>query len=176
MAVRRYATKRRYADWDELLDYCRYSASPVGRHVLDLHGEPPETRAPSDALCTVLQVLNHLQDVRKDLDALDRCYVPDDLMRRHGTGLADIRGNAETPGLRHVFNDMLDRCDALNAAGLGLPRHARDRRLRLETAVITGLAHRLAARLRRGDPIATRVNLTKTDVAASLLAALRYLP
>ncbi len=62
IAFRRDATKLRYADWDELYDYCRYSAMPVGRHVLDLHGEDRATYVPSDALCTSLQVLNHLQD------------------------------------------------------------------------------------------------------------------
>ncbi|MBN8909015.1 MAG: squalene/phytoene synthase family protein, partial [Rhodospirillales bacterium] len=67
VAFRRDATKRRYASWDELYDYCRYSAMPVGRHVLDLHGEDAATHAPSDALCTSLQVLNHLQDCGRDL-------------------------------------------------------------------------------------------------------------
>ena len=62
IAFRRDATKLRYADWGELYDYCRYSAMPVGRHVLDLHGEDRATYVPSDALCTSLQVLNHLQD------------------------------------------------------------------------------------------------------------------
>ncbi len=79
-AFRQDATKRRYATWDELLDYCRLSAMPVGRHVLDLHGEAPETYAPSDPLCAALQVLNHLQDLAGDLDRLDRCYVPLDLL------------------------------------------------------------------------------------------------
>ncbi|MGH7041821.1 MAG: squalene/phytoene synthase family protein, partial [Acetobacteraceae bacterium] len=61
IAFRRDATRHRCADWDELLAYCRYSAMPVGRHVLDLHGEDRATWASSDALCTTLQVLNHLQ-------------------------------------------------------------------------------------------------------------------
>jgi hydroxysqualene synthase len=176
VAFRRDATKLRYANWDELLDYCRYSAMPVGRYVLDLHGEDRATWAPSDALCSALQVLNHLQDVRKDLDALDRCYMPEDLMSSFGTGIGEIRGERETPGLRRVFAALLDRCDELNAAAWGLPRNTRDRRLRLETAVIVGLSRRLARRLRRGDPIATRVKLRRSDVAGSLLASLRFLP
>src|ERR1700692_1959934 len=149
---------------------------PVGRHVLDLHGEAHASWAPSDALCTVLQVLNHLQDGKKDLLALDRCYLPDDLMRQFGTGVDDLNGKAETPGLRKVFSALLDECDALNAAGAALPGHVRDRRLRLETAVIVQLAHRLAVRLRAGDLVARRVKLTKTDAVFSILASLRYLP
>jgi farnesyl-diphosphate farnesyltransferase len=176
VAFRRDATKRRYASWEELLDYCRYSAMPVGRHVLDLHGEDRATWEPSDALCTVLQVLNHLQDGRKDLASLDRCYLPADLLAEAGAEVPDLLGAAGTPGLRRVFDGLLDRCDALNHAARALPRRTRDRRLRLETAVIVGLSHRLAARLRRGDPVATRVKLTRPDVFASVLGALRVLP
>jgi len=176
VAFRRDATKSRYADWNELIDYCRYSAMPVGRHVLDLHGEARDTWEPSDALCVSLQVLNHLQDCRGDIDALDRCYLPEDLLRRFGADISQLRGPAETPGLRLVFGAMLDCCDKMNQAAIDLPRRTQCRRLRLETAVIVGLARRLAARLRRGDPIATRVKLRKRDVAGAVLAALRFLP
>jgi hydroxysqualene synthase len=176
IAFRRDATKLRYADWGELLDYCRYSAMPVGRQLLDLHGEGRETWAPSDALCSALQVLNHLQDCGKDLAALDRCYLPMDLMQRFGTGLHDVGGRAETPGLRRVFDALLDECDTLNHTARFLPLRTRSRRLRLETAVILGLSKRLAGRLRRGDPLATRVKLRKSDVLGSVLASLRHLP
>ena len=174
VAFRRDATKLRYANWDELYDYCRYSAMPVGRHVLDLHGESRKTWPPSDVLCTSLQVLNHLQDGQKDLAALDRCYLPEDLMRQFGTRRDELRGAAATDGLRRVFDALLDRCDELNWIAIGLPQSAKNRRLRLETAVIVGLARHLATRLRRFDPVAARVKLTKGDVAASILGALRF--
>ncbi len=176
VAFRRDATKRRYASWDELRDYCRYSAMPVGRHVLDLHGEDVATHAPSDALCTSLQVLNHLQDCARDLAGLDRCYLPEDWLAEAGSAVEDVRGAAETPGLRRVFVRLLDQVDALNRAAADLPRRTRDRRLRLETAVIVGLARRLAGRLRRGDPLARRVKLTRADAARSAVAAMRFLP
>ncbi len=175
-AFRQDATKRRYADWDDLLGYCRLSAMPVGRHVLDLHGESRDTWPPSDALCTSLQVLNHLQDCARDFAALDRSYLPESLLAAAGTSNKALRGGAETPALRRVFDQLLDRCDDLNREAADLPRRVRDRRLRLETAVIVGLARRLASRLRRGDPLAGRVRLTKGDAAASVLAALRVLP
>jgi squalene synthase HpnC len=176
VAFRRDATKLRYASWDELCDYCRYSAMPVGRHVLDLHGEDRATYEASDALCTSLQVLNHLQDCAKDLAALDRCYLPMDLLSRCGASVDELRGPVETAGLRRVFDLLLDHVDGLNAAAIGLPRRTRSRRLRLETAIIVGLARRLAHRLRRGDPVARRVKLTKGDVIASVLVSLRHLP
>lgn len=173
-AFRQDATKTRYATWGELLDYCRFSAMPVGRHVLALHGESESTFPPSDALCAALQILNHLQDIQKDLRALDRCYLPADLMARHATAIPDIERQAATPGMRRVIDALLDRCDALTRTAQALPPSVRDRRLRLETAVILGLAERLATRLRRQDPIAGRVKLTKADATRALLAALRY--
>ena len=176
VAFRRDATKLRYASWDELYDYCRYSAMPVGRHVLDLHGEDRATSEPSDALCTALQVLNHLQDCAKDLATLDRCYLPLDLLDRCDASVDDVRGGTETSGLRRVFDLLLDHVDGLNATAIELPRRTRSRGLRLETAIIVGLAHRLARRLRRDDPLARRVKLTKGDVLVSILAALRHLP
>jgi len=173
-AFRQDATKCRYASWAELHDYCRLSAMPVGRHVLDLHGEDAATHIPSDPLCAALQVLNHLQDGSKDLAALDRCYLPDDMLAAAGASVAELGGSAETPGLRAVFTQLLDHVDRLNNQAAELPRRTRDRRLRLEVAVILGLSRRLAQRLRRGDPVATRVKLRKSDVAASLLGSLRW--
>ena len=174
-AFRQDATKRRYADWAELLDYCRYSAMPVGRHVLDLHGEAADTYPPSDGLCAALQVLNHLQDCAGDLAALDRCYLPQDMLAAAGLDMAAVTAPAASPGFRRVLDQVLDRTDALNRDGDGLPARVRDRRLRVETAVIAGLSNRLARRLRRGDPLSTRVKLRRTDVAGSVLGALRWL-
>ena len=176
IAFRQDATQQRYASWDELLTYCRHSAMPVGRHVLDLHGESRDTWMASDALCAALQVLNHVQDCGKDLARMDRCYLPGDLLRAHGAAVADLGRPVASRGLRGVLDALLDRCDALNAAAADLPRRVKDRRLRLETSVIVNLSRRLAARLRRGDPLAARIELTKTDAVASVLAALRFLP
>ena len=174
VAFRRDAIKTRTANWDELLDYCRYSAMPVGRHVLDLHGEDPACWPANDALCASLQVLNHLQDCGKDLAGLDRSYLPQDLLDDAGAKVTDVSRAAETPGLRHVFGRVLDRVDALNAEAARFPRQVRDRRLRLEVGVIVNLAQRLTRRLRHGDPIATRVKLRRNDVAVALLGALRW--
>jgi squalene synthase HpnC len=174
VAFRRDATKLRYATIEELYDYCRYSAVPVGRYVLDLHGESRECYPPSDALCTSLQILNHLQDCAKDLAELDRCYLPQALLEEFGGSVEDLRQPRETPALRRVFLALLDRTRDLNQAAAQLPKTVRDRRLRLETAVILGLAIRLERRLRNNDPLAGRVKLSKTDavlsVAASVLA------
>ena len=175
VAFRQDATTGRYATWEELAEYCRYSAAPVGRYMLDLHGEDRATWPASDALCTVLQVLNHLQDGAKDLHELDRCYLPDDLMAECGASVLDLHKHGLTPGMRRVLDMLLDRCDGLIATAAGLPGATRSRRLRLEVGVILGLARRLAARLRRGDPLAARVKLTKSDAVFAIIAAVRFL-
>ena len=174
-AFRQDATKQRYATWQELVDYCRYSAMPVGRHVLDLHGESRASYPASDALCATLQVLNHLQDCAKDLDQLDRCYLPQDMLAAAGVATEALRAEAASPGLRAVLDRALDETDRLTATGADLPSHVKDRRLRMETAVIAGLARRLAARLRREDPLANRVKLHRGDVVGSVLRALPWL-
>jgi hydroxysqualene synthase len=171
IAFRRDATKSRYETFDELYDYCRYSAVPVGRYVIDLHGETDNCYPASDALCISLQILNHLQDCGTDLRTLDRCYIPQALLRELGVDTGDLLGPEETPALRRAFVTVLDRVDQLNASARPLPDVVRSRRLRAETMFIRTLAVRLTDRLANGDPLATRVALTKVDATVSLLRA-----
>jgi farnesyl-diphosphate farnesyltransferase len=175
IAFRRDAVQRRYTTIDDLYSYCRYSAVPVGRYVLDLHGESHECYSSSDALCIALQVLNHLQDCAVDLERLDRCYLPQALLDHFGAKVSDLRLPVTTPGLRRVFITLLDRVDRLTQAAAELPEIARDKRLQMETAMIHRLARRLARKLAEADPLARRVKLTTRDFALSGIAALRHL-
>jgi squalene synthase HpnC len=175
IAFRQDAVKSRYATIDELYNYCNYSAVPVGRYVLDLHGEKHACYSSSDALCTSLQILNHIQDCAKDLAELDRCYLPQALLDHFGAKVEDLRLPAETPALRRVFITLLDRIDRMNHAGSELPELVGNVRLRLETAVIHGLAKRLARRLVHNDPLAKRVKLRKSDAVFSVLTSVMYL-
>jgi squalene synthase HpnC len=171
-AFRLDATKLRYRDWDDLMGYCRYSASPVGRQLLDLHGESRDTWPPSDALCSALQVLNHLQDCAADYDALDRVYLPLDDLGAAGCTVEALAAPAAIPGLRRVIDSLLDRTEALIATARDLPPRVAARGLRWESAVIVALAGRLALRLRRGDPLATRLKLSKNDFTAAFLTGI----
>jgi farnesyl-diphosphate farnesyltransferase len=175
LAFRQDVTKARYATIDELYFYCTYSAVPVGRYVLDLHGEKHSCYSPSDALCMSLQVLNHLQDCGRDLAELDRCYLPQSLLDHFGASVDELRRPAETPALRRVFATLLDRVNRMNHAASELPEIVRNRRLRIETAIICGLSKRLARRLLHNDPLAGRVKLHKSDAVFSVLSALSYL-
>ena len=171
-AFRQDAVKLRYRDWDDLMEYCRYSAAPVGRQLLDLHGESREAWPASDALCSALQVLNHLQDCAADYRALDRVYLPLADLDAAGCRVEMLAAPAASPGLRRVLETVLDRTDALIATARGLPPRVAARGLRWESAVIVALAARLARRLRRGDPLAGRVALTKSDFAAAFFTGI----
>ena len=169
-AFRLDATKLRYEDWDDLMEYCRYSASPVGRQLIDLHGESVAAYPASDALCSALQVLNHLQDCADDYRALDRVYVPRADLAATGATIADLAAPALTPALRRTLDRLLDGTDRLIATAEGLPPAITSLGLRCESAVIVKLARRLSRRLRRGDPLAGRVKLSKADFAETLIA------
>jgi squalene synthase HpnC len=166
-AFRQDAVKTRYATLEELHGYCRMSADPVGRFLVDLHEGGPGAGAPvypySDGLCTALQILNHLQDCGKDLMVMDRCYLPQQWLQAEGAAVADLRGNVLTPALRTILDRLLDDVDAQLALARKLPAALTSTRLAMESEVIIRLATRLAARLRARDPLAMRVKLTKPD-------------
>ena len=172
IAFRRDAVKQRYADWADLMGYCRYSAMPVGRYVLALHGESEAAWPASDALCSALQVLNHMQDCAKDFAALGRSYLPGDWLAREGLTAAAVRDPATSPALRRVFHSMLTETALLNTEARLLPGLVRARGLRMETAIIASLARRLHHRLTWQDPLATRVKLRGPDIAGATLNAL----
>lgn len=162
--------KKRYASWEELLGYCEKSANPVGRYLLDLHGESKSGYRFSDALCTVLQIVNHLQDMKDDKKNLDRIYVIEPWLIEAGGGLEDIDAPAESAALRRTIDRMLTGCDALMIDARRLPFALQSRSLAMESAVIVRLAGRLIARLRSGDPVAGRVALSKLDFARAGIA------
>lgn len=162
-AFKQDATRTRYADWDDLMDYCNRSAAPVGRFLLDLHGEDPAHWIASDALCNALQVLNHLQDCKDDYVALDRVYLPADRMAAHGAMIDDFHANRVNSAMRGVLDDTLAGVEDLMVRARTLPSRVRGRRLAMESAVVVCIADRLIALLRAGDPIAERIALQKFD-------------
>lgn len=161
------AEKNRYANWDELIGYCELSANPVGRYLLDLHGEDRAGYRYSDALCTVLQIVNHLQDCGDDRRDLDRVYIIGDWMAEDETSVEDLDRETLTPAMRRVIDRMLDGCEALMPDARALPAALKSKHLSMESAVIVRLADRLIRRLRKGDPLAHRVALSKLDFASA---------
>ena len=112
-AFRMDATKLRYGNWDELIEYCTFSAMPVGRYVLDVHGESRATWPANDALCAALQIINHLQDCAEDYRSLDRVYIPLDALAADGVSVEALGEAKASPALRHCLRRLADRSGAL---------------------------------------------------------------
>jgi len=159
-AFKQDAVKLRYRDWDDLMDYCNRSAAPVGRFLLDLHGESSDGYKASDALCNALQVINHLQDCKDDYLTLDRVYIPGNWLAESGATVATLGDTHASRELRTVLDHCLDGVEELLVTARTLPGRLKSRRLAMESAVIYRIAVRLTRLLRRNDPVAGRVALS----------------
>jgi len=169
-AFRMDVTKLRYRNWDELIEYCTYSAMPVGRFVLDVHGEPRSTWPASDALCAALQINNHIQDCHADYCNLDRVYVPLDAFTAAGARVEELGAPQSSPALLQCLHALAHHTDALLQESLGFAAMIGDFRLSVEVAVITAMAQRILRLIKTRDPLSENVHLTKIGVMASTLA------
>ncbi len=171
-AFRRDVTKLRYRDWDDLMDYCRYSAMPVGRFVLDVHGESRDAWPANDALCAALQIINHLQDCAKDYRALNRVYIPEDALAAAGTQAQALAAPAASPALKSVIAGLARKNEGLLDKSRSFARQLRGARLALEVDLIQTLAEDLNAKLIRRDPLSQTVHHSKPAIAALFLKML----
>jgi hydroxysqualene synthase len=157
-AFRLDVTKSRYMNWQELMDYCALSAMPVGRFVLDVHGESKVLWPASDAICASLQIINHLQDCAQDFARLDRVYLPEDAMKRAGATYADLSAPRAPPGLRAAIGELARKSGALLDQGGSLGGQVRDWRLACEVGAIVRLARANVVRLTKYDPLSEPVH------------------
>jgi hydroxysqualene synthase len=170
VAFRMDVTKLRYETWDEVIHYCRYSAMPVGRFMLDVHGESTSTWAASDALCAGLQINNHLQDCAKDYHDLDRVYLPRDALAVAGASV-EMLGEARAPApLLQCLHALAVKTELLLNDGRSLAAEVRDFRLGLEIAVIQSFADRIVRMLKVRDPLSERVHLGPIELVGRSMA------
>lgn len=149
--------KTRYEDWEDLMAYCHFSAAPVGHAVLEACGERRANLESADALCAVLQVLNHLRDMGQDYKEQNRVYLAQSWMKEHKATEDMLSEPHLNAALRHVLNRHLDACDVLldNAEKLFISLdHAS---LKAECRMMMLLAKQLSGRLRQEDPLSRRV-------------------
>src|SRR6516165_7824329 len=166
IAFRMDVTKLRYETWDEVIHYCRYSAMPVGRFVLDVHGESASTWVASDALCAALQINNHLQDCGKDYRNLNRVYLPRDALAASGASVESL-GEACAPApLLRCLHSLAARNEALLHGSKSLSGEGRGFRLGLEISVIQAFADRIVRLLKVRDPLSQRVHLNAVELLA----------
>jgi phytoene/squalene synthetase len=166
-----------YRTFEELLDYCRYSANPVGRLVLRLWGyADAELDRLSDATCTALQLTNFWQDVARDAD-IGRVYIPGDVMASHGYSAESLREDLSRGAASHKFKAMLrDLSSARMRCSCGGLAACRSSRLRLAVDLDLfsrgGLAVLRKIERQDYDTISRRPKLGKLDRAALMTKAL----
>lgn len=162
-------TVTRYRTWDEVLDYCVYSANPVGRLVLYLCGySDPERQRLSDATCTGLQLANFWQDVTVDL-AKDRVYLPLDLLARHNYTVDDLFAHRTTPGFRALMAEAVAKARGFFIEGLPLAKMV-DRRLSLDLELFSRGGLRILHKIAQldYDVLSQRPKISKAERVAIL--------
>jgi squalene synthase HpnC len=163
----------RYDDWDGILEYCRYSANPVGRLVLMLCGYRDAARFEmSDATCTALQLANHWQDVTVDL-LKDRIYIPLDIIGKHGYAVEKLFAREFTPEFAAVMRDIVDRARQLFWKGLPLAGTV-DRRLAVDLDLFSRGGLRVLDKIEQQNynVLARRPAISKMERAGLLLSSI----
>ena len=118
------------------MDYCAISAMPVGRFVLDVHGEGTATWPASDALCAALQIINHLQDCAADYRKLNRVYIPLDALAAAGAHVEGLGEEQASPALNECLRGLATRTAELLVQSRPLAAMVADKRLAMEIAAI----------------------------------------
>lgn len=167
-------TKARYANFGEVMEYCRYSANPVGRLLLHLNkATSPQNLGYSDAICSALQLTNFLQDISQDLEESDRIYIPQDEMEQFGVSEEDIRNKLTNPATRKLIEFQIRRTAKLMQSGAPLGKVLKGRMgLELRMTIMGG--SRILYRLNQQyDDVFSRPRLSKWDIGWVIWKALR---
>jgi squalene synthase HpnC len=172
VAFRMDVTKLRYENWDEVIHYCRYSAMPVGRFMLDVHGESMSTWPASDALCAGLQINNHLQDCGKDYRDLNRVYLPRDALALAGASVEELGQARASAPLLQCLHSLAARTEVLLDESKSLGADVKDFRLGLEISVIQAFADKIVRLLKVRDPLSQRVHLGPVELLVHSLGGL----
>jgi squalene synthase HpnC len=164
-AFRLDVSKLRYRDWEDLMNYCSYSAMPVGRFVLDIHGDSKDVWPLSDQLCAALQIINHLQDCAMDYRRLNRVYIPMSVLDHAGVTVEALGAAKTSPALRRCFDEISRRVMDLLRNAQPLTMLVKNLRLGLEISVIHRLARAHIDRLSHSDPLSEPPKLAAASIA-----------
>src|ERR1035437_1055675 len=173
VAFRQDQTVRRYPTWNDVLDYCHYSANPVGRLVLYLCGYRDAWRQQlSDATCTALQLANFWQDVTRDMEK-GRIYIPLEALAAHGLTEDDIVARRFDARYVSLMKELIDRTRDLFEQGLPLGRSV-DSALRVDIEMFSrgGLAVLDSIEAIGYNKLQHRQSITKSEQLQLLVRAL----
>ena len=160
------ASNKKYKNWNDLLYYCKFSANPVGRFVIDAVNERKNIEKiyeASDSLCTALQIINHIQDCKKDFKELNRVYIPESFFKKYSVDKKILRKSKSIENFERLKIEIVDNVLlSLRKTKLGL-REIQSWRLRKETLIILNIAKRLCNLLKINDPLEKQIKLSRID-------------
>lgn len=167
-------TKTRYANFGEVMEYCRYSANPVGRLLLHLNkATSPKNLGYSDAICSALQLINFLQDISQDLEESDRIYLPQDEMQQYGVTEDDLNNKNTNSASRKLIEFQIRRIMKLMQAGAPLGKVLKGR-MGLELRITIMGGSRILYKLNQQyDDVFSRPRLSKWDITWVIWKAIR---
>lgn len=171
-AFRRDAEGTEYQTWGQLADYCKYSAAPVGRFMLALHNENPSAYLPSNSLCTALQIVNHIQDIKYDANLLKRVYIPAEWLKEFGVSPADLSAGKTSPQLRKLIKKMLEKVNGLLKDAAVLPSIVNSFRLRTNICIILSLTNIMIKKIEDGDVLNKEIKLSKPDWCRAVISGI----
>ena len=167
-------TKERYANFGEVMEYCRYSANPVGRLLLHLNKETSaQSLGYSDAICSALQLTNFLQDISQDLEESNRIYIPQDEMEKYGVSEEDILNKNTNDASRKLIAFQIARTARLMQSGAPLGKVLKGRMgLELRMTIMGG-SRTLYKLNQQYDDVFSRPRLSKWDIGWVIWKAIR---
>ena len=166
------AEKKKYKNWEDLIYYCKYSANPVGRFVIDAfyyYKRKPNINLKkiykaSDELCSALQIINHIQDFKEDYKNLRRIYIPDSFFRKFSLKKDSLSDERSSYNFNKLKLEMIDKVlKSLENTKKGL-MHIDIWSLRKETLIILNIAKRLCNLLKKSDPLEKKIKLSRIDL------------
>ena len=171
------ASNKKYKNWNDLLYYCKFSANPVGRFVIDAVNERKNIEKiyeASDNLCTALQIINHIQDCKKDFKELNRVYIPESFFKKYSLDKKILRKSKSIENFERLKIEIVDNVlVSLRKTKLGL-REIQSWRLRKETLIILNIAKRLCNLLKINDPLEKQIKLSRIDFIFCFFKGIMY--
>ncbi|MCW8853272.1 MAG: squalene synthase HpnC [Gammaproteobacteria bacterium] len=173
-AFKQDVSKKRYADFGELMNYCRRSANPVGRLLLHIYGQTDrQSLGQSDAICSALQLINFYQDLNQDYVEMGRIYIPEDEMAASFVTEAHISNSRSDGPMLHLMRKQYERANKLLSAGAPLGKNLKGR-FGFEIRLIIAAGSRVIQKLyQQNTDVFSRPRLNKADWLWIFWTALR---
>lgn len=161
-----------YQTWGQLVDYCKYSAAPVGKFMLAVHQENPSTYLPATSLCVALQIVNHVQDLKYDVSLLKRLYLPAEIMKKYHLRQEDLVQNQSSISVQKAVKHIMEKTLGLVKEGSILPELIKSLSLRIEVCIILSLTNIMIKKILKGDILAREIKLSGFDWLRGIISGI----